>query len=151
MIRSGFGPRTKTMARSTVPLHRTAMKKTKPKPRAGHDKKMLDACRGEVCWLSIPGVCRGDVATVVPAHRNEGKGMGLKVADKLTVPACFHCHTEYDSGMLFTREEKRGFFDGAMARWAPVRDSKLIASPAAQIAGKEKAALAGGFVTRYSE
>lgn len=124
MIRSGFAPRTKPMARGNAPLRRTAMKKSKPKTRVGHDKKMLAACRGEVCWLAIPGVCRGDVATVVPAHRNEGKGMGLKVADALTVPACMHCHAEYDQGHHLTRDEKRAIWDSAFARWTKVRDLK---------------------------
>lgn len=118
----------KPMARSRAPKI-TANRK--PKARPGHDKKMLQACKGERCFLAIPGVCRGDVATVVPAHRNEGKGMGLKVPDVFTVPACFHCHTEYDQGVLFTREEKRAIWNAAYAEWQPVREMKLNAVSAA--------------------
>lgn len=113
------------MARGTSTLARTATKRRAPKKRPGHDKRMLEACRGQHCYLRIPGVCRGDTATVVPAHRNEGKGMGLKVADALTVPACMACHMEYDQGKRFTREEKRGFFNAAYDRWSAYRESEL--------------------------
>lgn len=112
------------MKRGTTELRRTPMRKAKPKARPGHDKTMLTACGGERCYLAIPGVCRGDVATVVPAHRNEGKGMGLKVADALSVPGCFHCHSEYDQGAAFTRDEKRAIWNAAYAEWQPVRDLK---------------------------
>lgn len=106
------------------PFRTGEIRKHKPKPKPGRDPKMLEACRGQDCWLTIPGVCRGDVATVVPAHRNEGKGMGWKVADEFTVPACYHCHTEFDQGRLFTRDEKRGLWEAAFERWQPYRDSK---------------------------
>lgn len=110
------------LARGTSQLRRTAMKKRAPKKRPGHDKRMLDACRDQHCYLAIPGVCRGDTATVVPAHRNEGKGVGLKVPDALTVPACMACHCEYDQGKRFTREEKRELFNAAYRRWAAYRE-----------------------------
>lgn len=93
-----------------------------PKKRPGADKRYLDACRRMNCYLRIPGVCRGDIETTVPAHRNEGKGMGLKVEDKLTLPACYWCHAEYDQGNKFTREEKRGFFNFGYKQWAPYRE-----------------------------
>lgn len=111
----------KPMARSRAPKMAA---NRKPKARPGRDKAMLVACRGERCYLAMPGVCRGDVATVVPAHRNEGKGMGLKVPDWLTVPACFHCHHEYDQGALFARDAKRALWDAAYTRWEPARAKK---------------------------
>lgn len=75
------------------------------------------------CYLQVPGVCCGDTATVVPAHRNEGKGMGLKVPDKLTVPACHACHYAYDQGADMSREEKRQLWNAAYDRWSAYRDS----------------------------
>lgn len=108
------------------PFRRAPIVKHKPKARPGHDKAMLAACRGQQCWLAIPGVCRGDIATVVPCHSNQGahgKGMGLKARDEFTVPGCAHCHTELDQGRLFSREEKRALWNGAFERWQPVRDA----------------------------
>lgn len=105
-----------------TPLKRTAFKKKARKKRAGHDKQMLAACEGQECFLAIPGVCCGDTDTTVPAHRNEGKGMGLKTPDALTVPACFTCHMEYDQGKRFTREQKRAMWDAAYERWSTYRD-----------------------------
>lgn len=113
------------IARGLSTLARSTFKRKTPKKRPGHDARYLNACRGMHCFLSIPGICRGDVATVVPAHRNEGKGAGMKVPDKFTVPACYWCHAEYDQGMRFTREEKRGFFNAAYRRWAPYREERF--------------------------
>jgi len=107
-------------------LQRTAIKRRAPKKRAGHEPKYLAACRDEPCYLQIPGVCRGaaGLETVVPAHRNQGKGMGLKVPDEQTVPACFWCHQAYDQGGL-DREIKRAAFDWAYTRWSAVRAIKV--------------------------
>jgi hypothetical protein len=113
------------LARGSSTLTRSTFKRKAPKKRPGNDARYLNACRGMHCFLQIPGICRGDVETVVPAHRNEGKGAGLKVADKLTIPACFWCHAEYDQGSRFTREEKRGFFNAAYRRWAPYREERF--------------------------
>src|SRR5690606_30118553 len=108
-----------TLTRKT-PMRRTAMKRSKPKARLGRDKVMLNACRGERCYLAIPGVCRGDVATVVPCHANwsaYGKGMGIKARDEFTVPGCMHCHRELDQGNCLTKEEKRVVWESAHAEW----------------------------------
>ncbi|WP_312836654.1 hypothetical protein [Pantoea sp.] len=48
------------------------------------------------------------------AHRNEGKGMGLKVDDSLTAALCVTCHTDIDSGKNLTREERRALMDRAI-------------------------------------
>ena len=138
----------KTALQSTKPMQRSAMKRTAPKKRAGHAKTYLEACRGELCFIRIPGVCIGGVDTTVPAHSNQqihGKGMGLKAHDRFTVPACHACHAEIDQGSRFTREEKFSLWDAAYARWEPVREKKLNAKPAAN-GGQEKAALAGGLI-----
>lgn len=47
------------------------------------------------------------------AHANEGKGLGLKVCDLRSFPLCgprpghMGCHTRFDSGLDYTREERR--------------------------------------------
>lgn len=48
------------------------------------------------------------------AHRNEGKGMGLKVDDSLTAALCVTCHTDIDNGKNLTREERRALMDRAI-------------------------------------
>ncbi|AMQ96088.1 hypothetical protein DA70_24725 [Pandoraea pnomenusa] len=106
-------------------LKGTTFKRKARKKREGHDRAALAACAAQPCYLRIPGVCCGDWQTTVPAHRNEGKGMGLKTPDRLTVPACFTCHAEYDQGNKLTRDEKRGLFNVAYDRWAPYRDRLL--------------------------
>lgn len=116
----------KTPLKASTSLTRTPFKRRAPKKRAGHEPKYLAACRGEPCYLQLPAICRGAVGleTVVPAHRNQGKGMGLKVPDEQTVPACFWCHTAYDQGGL-DREIKRAAFDWAYTRWKAARASKM--------------------------
>lgn len=113
-----------------TPLRRTGapLRSHRPKRRAGHAPAYLAACRGEACYLRLPD-CRsyaGD-ATVVPAHRNMGKGMGLKVPDQYTVPACHHCHALYDQSGL-DRDYKRAAWDWAYTRWEPVRARKMEAA-----------------------
>ncbi|WP_244828441.1 nuclease domain-containing protein [Caballeronia sp. TF1N1] len=113
------------LADRATALRRSAIKKRSRKPKAGDDKRMRDACRGEPCFMRLPGICKSHPDTTVPAHRNEGKGMGLKTPDVYTVPACPACHFEYDQGKRFEREHKRGFWNGAYERWNPVRAAKL--------------------------
>lgn len=115
----------RTELKRTTPLQRTPFKRRAPKKRTGHEPAYLKACRGQECFLRMPGCASyaGD-PTVVPAHQNQGKGAGLKVPDRFTVPACHHCHTLYDqSGMA--REFKRAAWDWAYTRWSQVRDSKM--------------------------
>ncbi|WP_241484911.1 nuclease domain-containing protein [Caballeronia zhejiangensis] len=109
----------KSVARSTF-------KKKAPKKRPGHNKAMLNACRGQPCYLVYPGICRGavDAETVVPAHSNEGahgKGGALKARDEFTIPACWRCHAEHDQGKLFTYEEKVRRWRIGYGEWAPTR------------------------------
>src|SRR5690625_7591713 len=94
------------------------------------DRKMLEVCRGELCYVNIPGICIGGVETVVPAHSNElvhGKGMGIKAYDYYTVPACFSCHSEIDKGKNYTKEEKMTFWREVFERWYTVLVLKLHA------------------------
>lgn len=57
--------------------------------------------------------CGAIDGTVCAAHRNEGKGMGLKVSDALVAALCHGCHTELDNGMGMSREERRTFWNNA--------------------------------------
>lgn len=50
------------------------------------------------------------------AHRNEGKGMGMKTDDCLTAALCVDCHASLDSGKQWTREERREQMDEAILK-----------------------------------
>lgn len=118
----------KTPLKATAGLQRTPFKRRAPKKRAGHEPKYLAACRGESCFLQIPGVCRGEQETVVPCHANwsaYGKGMGIKAKDVFTVPGCFRCHACLDQGFSLTDAEKRATWEWAYNRWLPVRAGKM--------------------------
>lgn len=91
---------------------------TKPRPRAvmaanlGAElprQALKEVSFRSEAWLravrSIPCVFCG--APVQAAHRNEGKGMGLKVDDCLTAALCPPEHAEIDQGKNMTREERR--------------------------------------------
>ncbi|MFY1969592.1 nuclease domain-containing protein [Achromobacter xylosoxidans] len=109
-------------------LQRAAIKRRAPKKRPGHEPKYLAACRGEPCFLQIPGVCRGERDTVVPCHANwsdYGKGMGIKAPDIYTVPGCARCHACLDQGMTLTKAEKKATWEWAYTRWSAARSSKL--------------------------
>lgn len=111
-------------------LKRSAFKRRVPKKRVGHNKEHLEVCRGEPCYLRIPGICIGGVHTTVPCHSNQskhGKGMGLKARDEFTVPGCHACHAEIDQGANYTKQEKFEFWNQAFARWEPMRARKLQA------------------------
>lgn len=54
--------------------------------------------------------------TVVAAHRNEGKGMGIKNSDALTAALCFKCHYELDQGRRLNRQDKRALWDQAFIK-----------------------------------
>ncbi|EOV8836305.1 hypothetical protein ACNY9Y_001758 [Cronobacter dublinensis] len=51
---------------------------------------------------------------VQAAHRNEDKGMGLKVDDSLTAALCADCHHAIDNGSELTREERHALMDRAI-------------------------------------
>lgn len=48
------------------------------------------------------------------AHRNEGKGMGLKTDDALTAALCQTCHSAIDQGPEYSRDERRRRLDVAI-------------------------------------
>lgn len=123
MKRSGIQRKTPMPRGSGKPIRKVSKTNAK-RETTGEDK----LCRGQPCYLAIPGCCRNDIATVVPAHSNQakhGKGMGRKAHDVFTVPGCRDCHAEIDQGMRFTKAEKFGIWDDAYARWEPVRKQLL--------------------------
>lgn len=69
-------------------------------------------------WLAAVGsieqcVLCGRYGTQV-AHRNEGKGIGIKCDDSLTAALCINCHQEIDNGKQLTRDERREKLDRAI-------------------------------------
>lgn len=50
------------------------------------------------------------------AHRNEGKGRGMKTSDCLTAALCRTCHHEIDNAPNLTREERRQDMDRAILK-----------------------------------
>ncbi len=57
------------------------------------------------------GCGKSNEGDVVPAHRNEGKGMGLKNPDFMWAALCnLKCHYELDQGNKMDRDEKRAFW-----------------------------------------
>ena len=71
-------------------------------------KALLEAVRGLTC-----GNCGAQDGTVVAAHRNQGKGMGIKVSDALVAALCFRCHYQLDQGKDLTRDGRRDMWDRA--------------------------------------
>ncbi|MEM5325192.1 nuclease domain-containing protein [Paraburkholderia sp. JHI2823] len=133
MKRTGFarklGSPFSSLANRGTALRRTAMKKRAKKPTVAEGSKYLAACRGEPCYLRVPGVCRRNPndETVVPCHENSlaaGKGMGLKANHARTVPGCYWCHVWLDQGPA-PRAEKQSVFLPAFDEWAPVRARKM--------------------------
>ncbi|WP_407671201.1 nuclease domain-containing protein [Paraburkholderia phymatum] len=106
--------------------HQAQRKRRVKKPTVAEGSKYLAACRGEQCYLAVPGVCLG-AETVVPCHSNQsrhGKGMGKKAEHRYTVPGCVACHAWIDQGSA-SREAKFARWDLAYERWAPVRARKM--------------------------
>lgn len=48
------------------------------------------------------------------AHRDFGKGMGMKTAAYLTTYLCYDCHSELTDSKEVTREQKRAWMDRAI-------------------------------------
>ncbi|UEC03950.1 nuclease domain-containing protein [Burkholderia vietnamiensis] len=141
MKRSSFGPRKKPMARGSwsrksSPLpeqapRKTAMKRSAKRPTIAEGAKYLDACRGEPCYLRVPGVCRLNPIddTVVPCHSNQGrhgKAGGMKAKNEFTVPGCMWCHAWIDQNRVGApKQVKFDAWDRAFEVWKPVRDRKM--------------------------
>ena len=79
-----------------------------PKNKPIRSAKWLQAVRELECCV----IC-GSYG-VQAAHRNEGKGAGMKTSDCLTAALCVPCHSGIDQGKDMTREEKRALMDRAI-------------------------------------
>lgn len=60
-------------------------------------------------WCGIGGETQA-------AHRNQGKGMGMKTSDALVAALCCECHRQLDSGKLLERQERREMWDAAFIK-----------------------------------
>lgn len=84
------------------------------------DDNLLKLAKGEKCLLQIADDCLEDEgSTTVAAHSNlmsHGKGKGLKAEDCFTVWSCHRCHSIFDQGGSFSREEKEHLFYEALLR-----------------------------------
>ena len=50
------------------------------------------------------------------AHRNQGKGMGIKNSDAQVAALCVDCHREIDQGRDMSRAERRAELDAAIVK-----------------------------------
>lgn len=79
-------------------------------------RPLTDLAKGQACQIRGPGcwwIERGDHETTVSAHSNQakhGKGMSHKAHDCFVAWACYHCHVALDQGGVWTREERRQFW-----------------------------------------
>jgi hypothetical protein len=63
---------------------------------------------------SVVGCCAEPPSQA--AHRNQGKGMGVKVTDAWLFSACAEHHTALDQGPTLTNEQRRQMIDTAILR-----------------------------------
>jgi hypothetical protein len=135
--RSGFvrkpGKVYATLSRGTG-ISRAAkpMKRTSRKPTVAEGSKYIAACRGEECYLRVPGVCVSvgwASPCVVDCHSNQlrhGKGRGIKADNIFTVPGCGPCHRWIDQNECGTpKQVKFDVWDRGYERWLPVRAAKM--------------------------
>ncbi|MFP5341209.1 MAG: nuclease domain-containing protein, partial [Gammaproteobacteria bacterium] len=94
---------------------------------------LRNLARGQPCLLQSP-VCCGDPSTTVACHGagiENGKGLGYKVGDHLTVWGCWACNDFTDAYNGATAEEKRAVFEAGHVR--QVQEWRAIAgNPAAK-------------------
>lgn len=111
-------------------LRNNAMKTRRKRVTVAEGSRFIDACRGEECYLRVPGVCCSigwASPCVVDCHSNQskhGKGGALKAKHEFTVPGCSKCHAWLDFGKA-PRETKVLTFDAALELWRPVRARKM--------------------------
>lgn len=89
-----------------LPAKRKTVRSTKTMYR---NLALLKLAEGMPCKLAIPGVCCGDVTTVVACHSNQsrhGKAGWLKAHDWATAWGCRTCHHYIDQSRIPSYEEK---------------------------------------------
>lgn len=82
----------------------------------------LDLCRNRPC-----ANCGAQDGTIVPAHRNEGKGMGIKTHDAYCCPLCMSCHHAYDNGPASLDEKRQLWRDLWIIHMSALIEAELIA------------------------
>jgi hypothetical protein len=132
MKRSGWksGPAKQTDWRSE--LRSGGIKRKARKPTVAEGSKYLAACRGEYCYLRVPGVCCSigwAHESVVDCHSNQsrhGKAGARKADNIYTVPGCGPCHAWLDQNRVGTpKQEKFDVWDRAYEEWVSVRARKM--------------------------
>ncbi|MGF6643132.1 hypothetical protein [Paraburkholderia sp. GAS82] len=134
MKNSGFvrkpGKTYATLVRTSTLKRAGPIRSRRKRPTVAEGSRFIDACRGEECYLRVPGVCCSvgwAHPSVVDCHSNQskhGKGGALKAKHEFTVPGCAACHQWLDFGPA-PRDEKVLVFDAALALWLPVRARKM--------------------------
>lgn len=123
---SPFSSLTRT---ATLKRQKAIVKRIK-RPTVAEGSKYLAACRGEECYLRVPGVCCSigwPHESVVDCHSNQskhGKGWALKAKHEYTVPGCGPCRYWLDFGRA-PRAVKVATWDRAYEEWEPVRARKM--------------------------
>lgn len=70
--------------------------------------KLLKLCRDLPCQQ-----CGIEDGTVVAAHRNQTKGMGLKANDYWVAALCHKCHHDLDNGNRYSLADRRNIWNEA--------------------------------------
>lgn len=81
-----------------------------PKDNAHRSRKWLMAV------ASLPCVVCGVEGQTQAAHRDFGKGLGIKTDDALTASLCVTCHAELGHGSTYDRDQKRAIMDSAILK-----------------------------------
>lgn len=113
-------------------MKRSPMRSSRKRPTVAEGSKYLAACRGEECYLRVPGVCVSigwSHETVVDCHSNQmrdGKAGAMRADNEKTVPGCGPCHAWLDQNRAGTpKQEKFDVWDRAYAEWVPRRARKM--------------------------
>lgn len=126
MIRSGFKPKAfparqlRTERAFPVPLQRIGIQTRcdemaapgQPKAPRFESRRLLDLARGMPCLLRSP-ICVGGTDTTVACHGAgiaNGKGLGYKVGDHMTVWGCWRCNHYTDAYSGATAKQKLQVF-----------------------------------------
>jgi len=89
-----------------------------PKSPRLENPNLLKLARGKPCLLLSP-ICQGGTGTTVACHGAgvaNGKGMGYKVSDFLTVWGCHSCNHYTDAYNGATKEQKQAVFEAGHRR-----------------------------------
>ncbi|CAE6811400.1 hypothetical protein R69746_05637 [Paraburkholderia aspalathi] len=122
----------KTSFATKTVLRAKALKTRKKRVTVAEGKHFIDACRGEECYLRVPGVCCSigwAHESVVDCHSNQsrhGKAGAMKAENRFTVPGCGPCHAFIDQNRVGTpKQEKYDIWDRAYEEWEPIRARKM--------------------------